>query len=122
MLLLRTLSSDDLNEALEDFTYFLSSSDVTPEEKKLIEHSRHTFLLAESQQVDQNAIHSESESDDPEDYVHVNGSCLNDLNLKLLVARKKKKYSRKEQKGNFIKRLQREHFLSARFQPRLPSC
>ena len=50
-LTLREFSSDDLNEALEEFTQFLSSSDVSAEEKKLIEHSRHVFLFAERQQT-----------------------------------------------------------------------
>lgn len=109
-LMLRNYSSDVLNQAFLDFTHFLPSSDVTVEEDKLIELSRQAFLISECKHLDQDIIHSESESDDPEDYTEVSGYCLNDPALKRLVARKRK-ILKKKAKRQFHKEVAKRALL-----------
>ena len=55
-----------------DFFYFLSSSDLTPEEDTVVEQSRQAYLAQRRQTERENAeVTTDSESDDPEDWVEL---------------------------------------------------
>lgn len=116
-LLLKNYSPEVLNQALVDFAHVLSSSDITEEEDKQIEQSRQAFLLSERLLV-HNDIISDSESDDPEDYVgvHFKGE-LSDPALQRLVQRKRNIFKRKA-KRSFHKLIAEKAILKRKVPPR----
>ena len=71
-LTLPNITEEALDQLLMDFVYFLSSSDLTPEEDTVVEQSRQAYLAQRRQTERENAeVTTDSESDDPEDRVEL---------------------------------------------------
>lgn len=100
--LLHAYSEEVINQALMDFAYWLSvgPNDVTPEEEKLIEQSRQAYLLLERERTAQEDIQSDSESDDPEQWINLKAHDLNGEKMREVVA---------QQRRNFKKRARRRY-------------
>ena len=104
--------NDALTQTLTSFVDFIPSSDVTEKDKLLIEQSREAFLLKEEDRESENDIVSESESDDPEDYVGL-GNNLRHPKLKEIVMRGRK-LLKKKAKREFVKQLAERSVLKRR--------
>ena len=72
-----TMTEEALNQLFIDFAHFISFADLTEEEEKLVEQSRQTYLMQrrEREREDEtrefDKIITDSESDDPEDWVRI---------------------------------------------------
>ena len=72
-----TMTEEALNQLFIDFAHFISFADLTEEEEKLVEQSRQAYLMQrrereredETREFDE--IITDSESDDPEDWVRI---------------------------------------------------
>ena len=84
--LLKAYSEEVINQALMDFSYWLSTSaiDVTTEEGKLIEQSRQSYLLLEQERAAQD-IQSDSHSDDPEQWTNLRAHDLSSEKIKEVI-------------------------------------
>ena len=71
--MLYSYTPDVLSQVLLDFSAFLPFSDLSDEEERLVEETRQAFLMTERIRAtrEENDIESDSESDDPEDWVDV---------------------------------------------------
>ena len=70
----RNMTADVLDQMLLDFSDDLSESDLSPEEEQLVEQSRQAYLASRRERVQEEqqslgAVLTDSESDDPEDWV-----------------------------------------------------
>jgi len=100
--LLHAYSEEVINQALMDFACWLSvgPNDVTPKEEKLFEQSRQAHLLLERERTAQEDIQSDSESDDPEQWINLKAHDLNSEKMREVVA---------QQRRNFKKRARRRY-------------
>ena len=77
-MLLREFTPEALNDVLLDFANYLASSDLDRNEERLIEQSRQAYLERERRRVmimeENSNIASDSESDNPDDWVGVEDS------------------------------------------------
>ena len=71
-LTLSNITEEALDQLLMGFVYFLSSSDLTPEEDAVVEQSWQAYLAQRRQTERENAeVTTDSESDNPEDWVQL---------------------------------------------------
>ena len=72
-MLLHMYTPEVLKQVLVDFAAYLPLSDLPDEEERLVEQSRQAFLMTERRRVarEDDDVVSDSESDDPEDWVDV---------------------------------------------------
>ena len=99
--LARECSPESIDQLLTDFAIFLSSSDATVEEKKLIEESRQAYLETERirfNSEDSEDIQSDSDSDvvNPDDWLNITE--LNSEAAKKMIIKQRKIYKRKKKR------------------------
>ena len=100
-MMLCNYTPEHLNQALTDFLAFLPSSDLSNEEQILVEQSYQAFLMTDGRRAaDESCIASDSESDDPENWVDV-GEGLTEK-MKSLVVNEKKKQKKRDRR-RFLK-------------------
>ena len=87
ILLAKEYSSESVIQLLTDFALFLSNSDLTVEEKKLIEESRQAYLEAERVRYNSEDIQSDSDSGavNPNDWLNITISNLNSEAAKEMI-------------------------------------
>lgn len=100
--MLHSYTPEVLSQVLLDFSAFLPFSDLSDEEERLVEESRQAFLMTERIRAtrEENDIESDSESDDPEDWVDV-GEGLTEK-MKSLVRNEKRKQKKRDRR-RFLK-------------------
>ena len=101
-MLLHMYTPEVLNQVLVDFAAYLPFSDLSDEEERLVEQSRQAFLMTERRRVarEDDDVVSDSESDDPEDWVDV-GEGLTEK-MKSLVVKEKRKQKKRDRR-RFLK-------------------
>lgn len=96
-MMLYNYSREELNQGLHDFLNFLPSSGLCDEEQKLVEQSYQAFLITDSRRAaGESCIVTDSESDDPENWVDV-GEGLTEK-MKSLVMNEKKKQKKRDRR------------------------
>ena len=97
-MLLHMYTPEVLNQVLVDFAAFLPFSDLSDEEERLVEQSQQAFLMTERRRVarEDDDVLSDSESDDPEDWVDV-GQGLTEK-IKSLVVNEKRKQKKRDRR------------------------
>lgn len=94
----RGFTQESFNQLLIDFAFYISSSDVTEEEEKLIEESRQAFVATERQRIAQQPVES-IESDDENDAVSpddwLNVTSLDSKAAQEIILKHRKIYRRK---------------------------
>ena len=100
ILLAKEYSSESVIQLLTDFALFLSNSDLTVEEKKLIEESRQAYLEAERVRYNSEDIQSDSDSGavNPNDWLNITISNLNSEAAKEMIIKQQKIYKQKRKK------------------------
>lgn len=95
--LLKAYSEEVINQALIDFSYWLSTSanDVTTEEEKLIEQSRQAYLLLERERAAQEDIQSDSDSDDPEQWTNLRAHDLRSEKMKEVIDQQRRIFKKR---------------------------
>lgn len=121
--LARERSPESIDQLLTDFALFLSSSDATVEEKKLIEESRQAYLETERiryNSEDSEDIQSDSDSDvvNPDDWLNITE--LNSEAAKEMIIKQRKIYKRKK-KRRAIKAATNARLLRRRLPSRVAS-
>lgn len=116
-------SPESFNQLLIDFAFYLSSSDVTVEEEKLIEESRQAYLETERRQyhTEESAdIVSDDESDvvNPDDWLSVTG--LDTEAAKEMIVKQRKIYKRKK-RTRAVKAVTESRLLRKRLPNRVPN-
>jgi hypothetical protein len=92
---------EQLNQALNDFITFLPSTDLSSEKQILVEQSYKAFLITDGRRASgESCIESDSESDDPENWVDV-GEGLTEK-MKSLVTNERKKQKKRDRR-RFLK-------------------
>ena len=111
-MLLHMYTPEVLNQVLVDFAAFLPFSDLSDEEKRLVEQSRQAFLMTERRRVakEDDDVVSDSESDDSEDWVDV-GEGLTEK-MKSLVVNEKRKQKKRDRR--FLKLVAEKSVLKRR--------
>ena len=69
----RNSTEEELCQTYLGFVSYLSNSNLSVEDKRQAEHSRQAFLVLEKEKIvggtDDYAVHTDSESDNPEEWV-----------------------------------------------------
>lgn len=112
-MLLHSYTPEVLNQVLVDFAAFLPFSDLSAEEERLVEQSRQAFLMTERRRVarEENDVVSDSESDDPEDWVDVGEGLIE--KMKSLVVNEKRKQKKRDRR-RFLKLVAEKSVLKRR--------
>lgn len=111
-MLLHMYTPEVLNQVLVDFAAFLPFSDLSDEEERLVEQSRQAFLMTERRVArEDDDVLSDSESDDPEDWVDV-GKGLTEK-MKSLVVNEKRKQKKRDRR-RFLKLVAEKSVLKRR--------
>lgn len=89
---------EQLNQALNDFITFLPSTDLSSEKQILVEQSYKAFLITDGRRASgESCIESDSESDDPDNWVDV-GEGLTEK-MKSLVTNERKKQKKRDRRS-----------------------
>ena len=94
----RELLEESFDQMLSRFNEFLESNMVTQDEKTLIEQSRKAFHITRHHVRTRNEVVSDSESDDPEDWVRLRKSTVETKEMKEKI---------RKQRNIFLKRRKR---------------
>ena len=97
--IIQRYTPDTLNQILTGFSVYLSTSDVTSDEEKLIKESRQAFMETERQQcideVDDDIVYSDDETNsiNPDEWLSITG--LDSAAAKEMIVKQRKIYKRK---------------------------
>jgi len=118
-LTLSNITEEALHQLLMDFVYFLSSSDLTPEEDAVVEQSRQAYLAQRRQTERENAeVTTDSESDNPEDWVQLRQAKTMNKDMQDKV-KKQRQIFKKYRKHLIAKEVTKRCLLRRRFPKRV---